>query len=269
MADPLSSPLDHLNKCTTALTSWFLFNGLQLNPSKSEVILVGSKAKCRSALSSLGFIISPDDSLTTGVNVAGSFVPLLSSTKILGVTFDSALSFDIHISEICRVANFHLRALSHIRQYLTTSSANLIACSIVGSRLDYCNALFSGLSAYNIHRLQLVQNRAARIVLGVGRRVSAEPLLRELHWLPICKRIQFKVAILTFKVVTTKQPSYLSSLLVPYVPTRNLRSLGNNLLVVPKIDSVFQSRAFSYAAPHLWNSLPGSLRGLADLSPCQ
>ena len=119
-----------------------------------------------------------------------------------------------------------------------------------------------------VRRWQLVQNRAARIVLGVGRRVSAEPLLRELHWLPIIKRIQFKTAILTFKVVTTKQPSYLSSLLVPYVPTRNLRSMGNSSLIVPKIDSVFQSRAFSYAAPHLWNSLPGSLRSLANLSPC-
>ena len=119
------------------------------------------------------------------------------------------------------------------------------------------------LSNYNIHRLQLAQNLAARIVLGAGRRVSADPLLRELHWLPVRKRIQFKIAILTFKTVTTRQPAYLSDLLTPYVPSRCLRSSESNFLTVPRVDSVLQSRAFSYAAPHLWNSLPASLRGLA------
>ena len=213
--------------------------------------MVGSQAKRRTALTSLGFVTSPADSLISGVSVAGSFVPLVNSTKILGVTVDSTLSLDCHVSEICRTINFHLRALSHIRQYLTVTSANLIACSIIASRLDYCNSLFSGLSTYNIHRLQLAQNRAARIVLGAGRKVSADPLLRELHWLPVRKRIQFKIAILTFKTVTTRQPAYLSDLLTPYVPSRCLRSSESNFLTIPRVDSVLQSRAFSYAAPHL------------------
>ena len=199
--------------------------------------------------------------------IAGSAIPLAKTVKILGVTFDSSLSFDSHISEICKTANFHLSALSHIRQYLTISSANLIASSIIASKLDYCNSLFSGLSSHNIHRLQMVQNRAARIVLGVGRRASIGPLLRQLHWLPVSERIQFKIAIQTFKTLHTNQPAYLRDVLVPYTPSRNLRSSSSNLLVVPRIESVFQSRAFSYVAPHLWNSLPVNLRGLADLSP--
>ena len=85
--------------------------------------------------------------------------------------------------------------------------------------------------------------------------------------MPVSERIQFKIAIQTFKTLHTNQPAYLNDVLVPYIPSRNLRSAGGNLLVMPRIDSVFQSRAFSYAAPRIWNSLPVALRGLADLSP--
>ena len=168
---------------------------------------------------------------------------------------------------MCRSANYHLRALAHIRRFLSVSSANLVACSIVSSRLDYCNSVLNGLSSYNIHRLQTVQNRAARIVLGVGNRVSAEPLLRQLHRLPVCKRIMYKTALITFKTVSTHQPTYLSSLLIPHNPSRSLRSSNLNYLKVPRVTSALQSRAFSVSAPHLWNSLPVSLRRLAAFSP--
>lgn len=255
--DPKSAPLSLLENVTSSLSNWFLFNGLQLNADKSEILLVGTQEK-RRALNPL---------FASGLTIAGSPVSLSSSTRILGITFDSALSFDAHISEVCISANYHLRAFAHIRSYLSLSSANLVASSIVSSRLDYCNSLLNGLSAHNIQRLQCVQNRAARIVLGVGHRVSAEPLLRKLHWLPVAKRIQYKTALVTFKVLSTHQPPYLSSLLVPYNPSRTLRSSTSNFLTVPRVKTAFQTRAFSVAAPHLWNSLPAALRSLIDFNP--
>lgn len=255
-ADPSTTPRVLLEKCSAALSNWFLFNGLQLNANKSEVLLIGTPEKCKAALR----ILSQE------LTIAGSPISLSSSAKILGVTLDPQLNFDKHITDICRSANYHLKALAHIRPSLTTSSANLIACSIISSRLDYCNSIFNGLSAYNIHRLQCIQNRAVRIVLGVGRRVSTEPLLRQLHWLPIVNRIQYKTALLTFKALVSKQPGYLSELLNPYIPAKALRSSGSNFLTVPRVNSAFQSRAFSVAAPHLWNSLPVALRSLVDFT---
>src|SRR6476469_1949081 len=255
-ADPVSSSLALLDVCSSALSSWFLFNGLQLNPTKSEVLLIGTREGCK--------IFRP--LLMSNLTISGTPLPLSSSVKILGVTFDSTLSFDAHVSDICRSANYHLNALSHVRSSLSVTPANLIACTIVSARLDYCNSILNGISAYNLHRLQTVQNRAARIVLGVGRRVSAEPLLRQLHWLPISKRILFKTALLTYKTLLSNQPTYLSSLLLPYNPARTLHSSSSNFLVVPRASSSFESRAFSIAAPHLWNSLPASLRAFANTS---
>src|SRR6476619_3386772 len=66
--------------------------------------------------------------------------------------------------------------------------------------------------------------------------------------------------LVTFKTLSLQQPSYLYSLLTPYNPTRSLRSSHFNFLTVPRVSTALQSRSFSVAAPHLWNSLRLQLR---------
>ena len=69
----------------------------------------------------------------------------LASRGLRSAALDNALNFDSHVSKICRSAKYHLRALSHIRKFLSVSSANMLVCAIVSSRLDYCNSVLSGL----------------------------------------------------------------------------------------------------------------------------
>ena len=72
-----------------------------------------------------------------------------------------------------------------------------MACSLILSRLDYCNAVLHGAPAGSIQKLQRAQNTAARVVLQVPRRSSALPLLKQLHWLPVRQRLGYKLAVLT------------------------------------------------------------------------
>ena len=81
----------------------------------------------------------------------------------------------------------------------------------------------------------------------------------KLHWLPVASRNQFKIATLTHKILSTGNPSYLSSLLYHYQPTRQLRSSSSNLLVQPPSKSKFGSLAFHTAAPLIWNGLPADV----------
>src|SRR5206468_1674707 len=75
---------------------------------------------------------------------------------------------------------------------------------------------------------------------------------------------QFQIElILTFKVLTTRQPTYLHSLINPYSSSRSLRSSSQHRLSIPRISSATQAKAFSSYAPLLWNNLPQSLRHLA------
>ena len=92
------------------------------------------------------------------------------------------------------------------------------------------------------------------------------PTLSALHWLPVKKRIEFKIAAITYKVLQNKQPSYLFEILEPYNPPRDLRSSNKVLLTKPLIKSALGRRSFSYAAPHIWNMLPDHLRNATSLS---
>ena len=159
-----------------------------------------------------------------------------------------------HVKEVCRLSYYHIRALTHIRPCLSQKLAGTIACSLVHSRLDYCNSLLNSLSQSNFYKLQRVQNSLARVVLN-RRSHGSINLMQELHWLPVKQRTQFKIASLTHKVLHTQVPQYLASCLHSYAPSRDLRSTTSGLLSVPRNKTVCGSFAFEYFAPTLWNFL--------------
>ena len=71
-------------------------------------------------------------------------------------------------------------------------------------------------------------------------------MLRELHWLPIKARIEYKLALTCFKSKSGNYPSYISDLLVPYTPSRSLRSSSSNNFSIPLIHlKGFWERAFT------------------------
>ena len=242
----LSGTLDELHK-------WLSRNFLSLNPAKTEFLLIGSsQQRSKLTLSSFSF---------SGTTISSS-----SSVRNLGVIFDSDISLKEQIAQASKSCHYHTRQIRLIRPLLDHDSTVLLANSLVSSKLDFCNSLYAGLPKSTIQPLQLAQNSLARVVFSSRKFDRASPLLHKLHWLPISQRISFKIAVLAFKTLQVNSPSYLSDLLIPYKPSRSLRSEKQNLLVVPSFRSCAGRRSFSFFAPTLWNSLPSSLRSVTCLS---
>ena len=180
--------------------------------------------------------------------------------------FDSHLTMRENISRMCSTSYFQLRSIAAIRDSLSQEATIHLVHAFVTSRIDYCNSLLFGLPEYAIKRLQCVQNVAARMVVRKSKRDSATCILKQLHWLPVKQRIEFKILLITFKALKGVAPSYLQCLLQQYVPTRSLRSESANLLIVPKTHRKIGTQTFMYAAPTLWNQLPPHLRMMNSLS---
>jgi len=123
------------------------------------------------------------------INVSGVTIQLAATLKSLGVVLDRNLSFDQQVSNVCRASYYHIPALRHISDSMPDDVARTVTCSVVSSRLDYCNALYAGMSS-NFNKLQRVQNTLARVTDHIT------PALIQFHRLPIRQRVNFKVATL-------------------------------------------------------------------------
>ena len=247
--------VDRLEACLSALRSWLCFNGLCLNPDKSEAILFGTHQRLRT-FPTIPFI-----------KIADAEINISDQITSLGVIMDSTLTFNQHITALCKACHFHfhLRSLRHIRRSLTDDMAVSIAVALVQSRLDYCNSLLFGISTFNLNKLQRVQNLAARLALSDWT-TPPNTLLSKLHWLPVHYRIKFKISTITFKLLIESQPANLRSLIDSYAPTRLLRSSDKFLLRQPRTHTSIGKRAFSVCAPSIWNSIPLPIRLSSSLA---
>ncbi len=226
--------------------SWMVVNMLGLNDDKTEFLVIHSKYRPLEQFPSL--------------TIGSAQVSAVDSARALGVRVDNNLTMEKHVSEMCKKSFLQLRELSRIRKCIPRREAEIITHAFITSRLDYCNSLLYGLPDCTINRLQKIQNSAARLITLTRKYDHITPVLQELHWLPVQSRIKFKILLLTYKALHGIAPQYLTDLLQPK-PARGLRSDNKNFLVIPDTKlKTYGDRAFSKAAPYLWNSIPQSVR---------
>ena len=171
-----------------------------LNDEKTEFLLVGTRKQLTK--------VSIDGGRVGDYNMSPS-----SSVRNLGTWFDPHLDMDVHITKTCSSAFYYLYNIRHIRKFSSKSSTETLIHAFITSRLDYCNSLLYGLPKYQLSKLQRVMNASARLVYCAPKSCRITPLLRELHWLPVCYRIEYKIILLTFKVLHNMAPDYMRHLI--------------------------------------------------------
>lgn len=118
-----------------------------------------------------------------------------------------------------------------------------------------------GSTDYDPNKLQRLQNTAARLIKGAKKNDHIMPVLEELHWLPIRYRIQFKILLLVYKCHHGLAPQFPIELIKLRCRPSTLRSSHRLVLEKPIINMVsYGQRAFSYAGPELWNTLPEHIK---------
>ncbi len=245
--------LSRLEACIQEVREWMRVNYLKLNDSKTEFMIIRSPHTLKKTK-------------TASIKIGDEIINPSHSARNIGAIFDDQLSMKNHIASVTKSCYYHLRNISKIRKSLTQNAANTLIHSFLTSKIDYLNSLLIGLPEGLIQNLQKIQNVAARIVTGCPKRQHIKPVLKELHWLPVKSRINYKILLLTFKALHGLAPQYLRDLITPYVPTRCLQSENQHLLSVPHIHSKTGERTFAWAGPHLWNSLPHDLREISDVN---
>ena len=174
----------------------------------------------------------------------------------------NTLNFDIHIQKKCQIAHVQLRNLKAIRKHLTQKSTETLVHGLVHSHIDFCNGLFTEIPAYQINKLQRVQNHAARVVLSSSHDQPSAVLLKQLHWLPVKARIMFKVLVMVFRVINGTAPVYLREMFAPTQGRYRLRSQSDIYFHIPRRRTRMADRSFAVVGPKWWNNLPSDLKNI-------
>ena len=227
-----------------------------LNDGKTEFIVIGTRHQL--AKTSISSLHVGDAQITTS-----------STVRNLGVWFDATFSMASHVTKTCGASFYHLQNIRHIRKYLSPEAAERLVHVFITNRVDYCNSLMYRLPAYQIGKVQRVQNAAARLVARKSKYCQMTLLLKRLHWLPVRSRIQFKLLLITFKAIHGIAPDYIKDLTVVRTPSKyGLRSNDSLLLGHPSFKSykTLGDRSFAMAAPSLWKDLPAHLRDCDNIT---
>jgi len=236
---------------------WMRLNRLPLNASKTEVLWSASSRR-------------QDQLLCVAVRVGSDYVTPVNSIRDLGIYLDSDASMKTQVYKTVSSCFAVLRQLRSIRQSVTQKVMQSLVVSLVLTRLDFGNSAFAGLSGSILKRLQSVMNAAARVIFVVRKFEHITPLLRELHWLSVPQRIDFKLGVLAFRCLHGMAPPYLVNQLhrlADIDSRRRLRSASTTALIVPRTrHTTIGDRAFCVAAPRVWNDLPQAVTSSPSLA---
>ena len=167
--------------------SWMDQVRLKMNSAKTEFIYFRSKVQLSKCV-------------VAHLNVNNEIVARTTVIKYLGAWLDAQLSFKDHTTKKkCQSAIINYLCIRNICHLLTDSACKTLLLSLCISHLDYANALLYGLAAITIHKFQRIQNMCAQLVQRRPKGSSITQCLKDLHWLPIHQRIQFKILTSTNK----------------------------------------------------------------------
>ena len=226
---------------------YFSMNGLMLNTAKTQCMFVG----CRSFISQI-----PVD---TCLRIEGDIITPKTFVKNLGIYFDTHLTFEKHIDITSRKVLSTIIHINRIKDSLNRTSRIMLIKTLVLSIINYGIKIWGSANKTQIHRLQKLQNFAAKVILDGTRREHVTPYLLQLRWLKLHNKYMYDSLVLVYNIVNGKVPQHLFPM--PYVedicPVSTRQS---HQLYVPKAKTHTGGRSFMITGPKFWNSLPPEVR---------
>ena len=174
-------------------------NRMVVNASKSSVMLVCSHQK-RASLLTDRIVLSYNNNTLTQVE----------EVKVLGLTIDQNLTWKPHIEKTCNKISKLIGLLYRIRPFIDKNCMILYYNSFILPLIDYCLNLWFDAGNVHVHRVQVLQNRIARLILNASHDCSSHDILQRLNWMSVKQRGVYQTCLLMFKVLKCDHPEYLN-----------------------------------------------------------
>lgn len=247
-----------MNHDLACISAWAQSFGLQLNPTKSQAMIIGSRFVRNAAVVASLMPLYLD----------GVLIEYTETAKDLGVIIDSNLSWRAQVNEVSRKVHFSFHSLKCLQSLLPFKTKISLAQTLIQPIIDYADACYLDATEELLNKLERLQNLCIRFVFGLRKYDHVSHLRKELKWLPIRLRRNTRILCLLFNILhNPSYPTYLRERFSYARPSdAPCRSHLRTLLKSHPHKTSYYSYSFSVHAVRLWNSLPPSIRDLKSIS---
>ena len=141
--------ITRIQDCITDVSNWMSRSALKINEDKTEFIIFSAKHYTYDQMF---------------LQISTNTIQHSNNVKIFGVTLDAHMTLEKQIINTCSTSYIQIHRISSIRRYLTIDAVRTLVQVTVTVMLDHCNRIYTNLPMKSIHRLQITQNSAARLI---------------------------------------------------------------------------------------------------------
>ena len=233
---------DKLTSDCEKVSYWMKANKLKLNPEKTHILTMGTQERL--------------NTLTDTVRVVMDNIELIEDPSkcelLLGCQIASNLKWHQQVAALATKLRTRLVGLAHLKFICTYDVRKTITEGMFNSVMVYCISVFGGLDIGEIKEIQVLQNKAARLVCHAPPRTSRVELYEKLGWLSVHQLISYHTLITIFRIRSSSEPEYLAE----FLKNEN----RNESIVVPNSRLSVAKNSLLFRGSTLWNQLPLNMR---------
>ena len=219
---------------------WCKNNHMVINTSKTKSMVITTQQK------------HSRSQLKLQLKIGNNQIDQVNQHKLLGVTIDESLKWNIHINNIAKKISKTLYLLYRLKNVIDTQTKLLFFNAFIKCHIDYCSNSWGNADRTCLKKLDSLHRRSIKLIQSENKTSSTLEKMNELHVLTLENQIKFNKGILIHKTLANVTPKYLTSSISQSQirPTR---------LIVPQSRVNIYQKSFSYSATKLWNSMPSNI----------
>ena len=242
-----------LNNELNQVNQWFLANKLKLNVDKTSCMIFKTRNK-------------KIDLNNVNIHIAGINVPIVHSTKFLGVTLDDHLTWKNHVDEVCCKISRAIGAINRISTLVPSNVLLNLYFTMILPHIMYCNIVWGNCSNYLLNRIHILQKRAIRIITNSHHQAHTDPLFKKMKLLSVYDINKFVTCTFMYSYNKDILPKFLDNCFTKNNSRNTHSTRQSKHLHIPNYTYKFSRSSIMYAGPLLWNALPQCITCTTTLS---
>jgi len=243
----LETLLALINRDLVLLSDWFKCNRLSLNIQKTNYIIFSKKTPNKDNIQ---------------VKIDEYIISCVKYTKFLGTFIDSQLNWEFHIRHLTKKISCGLYALNSLKFHMPASVLKMIYYTTIHTHLNYGCTLWGNTLKKYLHKVEVMQKKALRIICHAKYNDSSTPLFKQQNILKLEDVYNLQVGQMMHKLYYTNLPTALQGLIPQQSNVHNrITRHRKDFCITPQRNYIMQ-HSFLYAGPQIWNNLPIGLKDL-------